>query len=60
MTRYVLVADSSLIYTFRNFPLLDFLPSAPKAAVPSAIYRFLRGNPPPLIQTGSCYRHHTQ
>ena len=52
MTKYVLVADSSLIYTFRNFPLLDFLPSAPKAAIPSTIYKFLRGNPPGTYPDG--------
>ncbi len=52
MTKYVLVADSSLIYTFRNFPLLDFLPSAPKATIPAAIYKFLRGNPPAKYPDG--------
>lgn len=52
MTRYVLVADSSLIYTFRDFPLLDFLPSAPKAAIPGKVYKFLRGRPPRTFPDG--------
>ena len=47
MTRFVLVSDSTLSYEYRNFPLLDFLPSAPGKAIPAPIYRFLRGSPPP-------------
>lgn len=52
MTKYVIVADSSLIYTFREFPLLDFLPSAPKALIPTRIYKFLRGAPPKTFPDG--------
>ncbi len=52
MTKYVIVADSSLIYTFRDFPLLDFLPSAPKASIPSRVYKFLRGKPPQTFPDG--------
>ena len=43
MTKYVLVADSSLSADFRNFPLLSFLPSAPTNLVPGSIYYFLKG-----------------
>jgi radical SAM superfamily enzyme YgiQ (UPF0313 family) len=49
MAKYVLVADTTLSREYRNFPLLDFLPSAPSDRVPTSIYRFLRGNPPPAI-----------
>ncbi len=52
MAKYVLVADTSLIYTFRDFPLLDFLPSAPKAAVPGPIYKFLKGKSPGMFPDG--------
>ncbi len=52
MAKYVLVADNSLIFTFRDFPLLDFLPSAPKAAVPGTIYKFLRGKYPKTFPDG--------
>ncbi|MEM0124335.1 MAG: radical SAM protein [Candidatus Micrarchaeaceae archaeon] len=52
MARYVLVADSTLIYTFRDFPLLDFLPSAPQKSVPRVIYNFLRGKPPKTYPDG--------
>ncbi len=46
MTKFVLVADSSLVYSFRDFPLLDFAPSAPKAAIPGTVYHFIRGKHP--------------
>ncbi len=42
----MLVSDTSLSREYRNFPLLDFLPSAPSDRVPSSVYRFLRGAPP--------------
>lgn len=43
MARIVLVSDSTLTYGYRNFPLLDFLPSAPVRKVPPSIYKFLKG-----------------
>ena len=43
MAKYVLVSDSSLSASYRNFPLLGFLPSAPAHAVPNSIYYFLKG-----------------
>jgi len=39
--RVVLTADPSLTSTFRNIPLLDFLPCAPVENVPKFIYRIL-------------------
>lgn len=47
MARYVLVSDTSLSRNYRSVPLLDFLASAPTDALPSSIYSFLRGPPPP-------------
>jgi radical SAM superfamily enzyme YgiQ (UPF0313 family) len=44
MARYVLVSDTTLSREYRNFPLLDFLPSAPCALVPGSVYSFLRGD----------------
>ncbi len=46
MARFVLVSDTTLSREYRNFPLLDFLPSAPSARVPSSVYNLLRGGPP--------------
>ncbi|MCL5680036.1 MAG: B12-binding domain-containing radical SAM protein [Candidatus Marsarchaeota archaeon] len=43
MTKYVLVSDSSLTANYRQFPLLEFLPSAPVQAVPNSVYYFLKG-----------------
>ena len=43
MAKYVLVSDSTLSASYRNFPLLEFLPSAPAHVVPSRIYHFLKG-----------------
>jgi len=45
MAKYVLVSDSTLMYGYRNFPLLDFLPCAPVQKIPPSIYKFLRGPP---------------
>lgn len=45
MAKFVLVSDTTLSREYRNFPLLDFLPSAPSAIVPGSAYRFLRGAP---------------
>ncbi len=56
MAKYVLVADSTLAYTFRDFPLLDFLPSAPKRAVPPGVYNFLRGRRPKIYANGELAR----
>ena len=52
MTKFVLVSDSTLSYEYHNFPLLDFLPCAPSRAIPGPIYRFLKGNPPPVLPNG--------
>ncbi len=46
MAKYVLVSDTTLSHDYRNFPLLDFLPSAPTSFVPSSIYGYLKGRPP--------------
>ena len=43
MAKYVLVSDSSLSASYRHFPLLEFLPSAPAHAIPNSIYYFLKG-----------------
>ena len=43
MARYVLVPDATLSHYYRNFPLLDFLPSAPSDQVPNFIYNYLKG-----------------
>ena len=39
--RIVLTSDQSLTSTFRDIPLLDFLPCAPLERVPRIIYRLL-------------------
>ncbi|MEM3671131.1 MAG: radical SAM protein [Thermoprotei archaeon] len=52
MAKYVLVSDSTLIYNYRNFPLLDFLPCAPSDAVPRAVYSFLKGSASPPLPNG--------
>lgn len=49
MAKYVLVSDTTLSHDYRNFPLLDFLPSAPTENLPNSIYRFLKGKAPPDI-----------
>ncbi len=51
MARFVLVSDTSLTAPFRNFPLLQFLPSAPNS-VPASIYYFLKGKPFPTLPNG--------
>jgi len=53
MTKYVLIGDSSLSSIYRNFPLLDFLPSAPSYAVPKVIYNFLKGPSLPAHPDGT-------
>jgi len=52
MTRFVLISDNSLIYDYRHFPLLSFLPSAPSHAIPAPIYKFLKGKPAPALSNG--------
>jgi radical SAM superfamily enzyme YgiQ (UPF0313 family) len=47
MVRYVLVSDTTLARNYRSVPLLDFLASAPTSVLPSSIYNFLKGPPPP-------------
>ncbi len=49
MAKYVLVSDTTLSHDYRNFPLLDFLPSAPSEYLPDRIYKYLKGKPPPAI-----------
>lgn len=56
MTRFVLVSDSTLSYNYRNFPLLDFLPSAPSRLIPSPVYKFLKGPAPDYGPTGELTR----
>ena len=46
MARYVLISDTTLSHDYRNFPLLDFLPSAPTSGLPGPIYSYLKGRPP--------------
>ncbi|MGC8699883.1 MAG: B12-binding domain-containing radical SAM protein [Candidatus Micrarchaeia archaeon] len=53
MTRFVLIADPSLNASYRYFPLLDFLPSAPVEGVPRPIYKFLQGKPYDPLPDGS-------
>jgi radical SAM superfamily enzyme YgiQ (UPF0313 family) len=49
MAKYVLISDLTLSHDYQNFPLLDFLPSAPSDNLPSFIYKYLKGKPPPDI-----------
>lgn len=49
MAKYVLVSDTTLSHDYKNFPLLDFLPSAPSEFLPNSIYKYLKGKPPPDI-----------
>lgn len=46
MAKYVLVSDTTLSRDYKNFPLLDFLPSAPSDMLPEMIYSYLKGKPP--------------
>ena len=52
MAKYVLLSDDTLIYDYRNFPLLDFLPCAPSYSMPSKVYQFLKGKVSPAIDGG--------
>lgn len=49
MVKYVLVSDTTLSNEYRNFPLLDFLSCVPTNLIPSSIYNYLKGKPPPAI-----------
>ncbi|MDA4112053.1 MAG: B12-binding domain-containing radical SAM protein [Thaumarchaeota archaeon] len=49
MAKYVLISDLTLSHDYQNFPLLDFLPSAPTDNLPNFIYKYLKGKPPPDI-----------
>ncbi|HVB11756.1 MAG TPA: radical SAM protein [Nitrososphaerales archaeon] len=49
MAKYVLVSDTTLSHDYKNFPLLDFLPSAPSEILPEFLYKYLKGKPPPDI-----------
>ena len=50
MAKYVLISDLTLSHDYQNFPLLDFLPSAPSDNLPNFIYKYLKGKPPPDIK----------
>ncbi len=50
--RFLLVSDTTLTRNYRNFPLLDFLPSAPVNRLPRPVYSFLKGNAPPVLPDG--------
>jgi len=52
MAKYVLVSDSTLVFDYRNFPLLDFLPCAPSSSIPRPLYYFLRGGVPKPLRGG--------
>jgi radical SAM superfamily enzyme YgiQ (UPF0313 family) len=52
LTKYVLLSDETLIYDFRNFPLLDFLPCAPSYSMPKSVYKFLKGKVSPAVEGG--------
>ena len=52
MARFVLISDTTLVNDYRNFPLLDFLPTAPANTVPEFIYKFLKGPPPASLPNG--------
>jgi radical SAM superfamily enzyme YgiQ (UPF0313 family) len=49
MAKYVLISDTTLSNEYRNFPLLDFLSCVPTNLIPSSIYDYLKGKPPPAI-----------
>ena len=52
MTKYVLISDSTLSYSYRDFPLLDFLPCAPGDKIPARVYKFLKGPAPDVLSNG--------
>ncbi len=52
MAKCVLLSDETLIYDYRDFPLLDFLPCAPAYSMPNGVYEFLKGRVSPPIDGG--------
>ncbi len=46
------MSDNTLMYGYRDFPLLDFLPCAPVSKVPGPIFQFLKGPPYPMRPDG--------
>jgi radical SAM superfamily enzyme YgiQ (UPF0313 family) len=52
LAKYVLISDNTLMYSYRDFPLLDFLSGAPVTKVPAPIYNFLKGPPYPSQSDG--------
>lgn len=50
MTRIVLVSDTTLSHEYRNFPLLDFMASAPTDTIPWPVYSLLKGPPPDSVK----------
>jgi radical SAM superfamily enzyme YgiQ (UPF0313 family) len=52
LAKYVLLSDETLIYDYRDFPLLDFLPCAPSYAIPGGVYKFLKGKVSPPVDGG--------
>jgi radical SAM superfamily enzyme YgiQ (UPF0313 family) len=52
LAKCVLVSDNTLLYDYRNFPLLDFLPCAPTQSVPKSAYNFLKGKISPPTEDG--------
>ncbi len=48
----MLLSDETLIYDYRDFPLLDFLPCAPSYSMPNSIYQFLKGRVSPPVDGG--------
>jgi radical SAM superfamily enzyme YgiQ (UPF0313 family) len=49
LAKYVLISDTTLSHDYQNFPLLDFMPSAPTEKLPKRVYKYLKGNPPPAV-----------
>ncbi|MEM3227393.1 MAG: radical SAM protein [Candidatus Micrarchaeaceae archaeon] len=52
MAKFVLLSDNTLLYDYRDFPLLDFVPGAPGNSIPGFIYRFLKGKIAPALPDG--------
>jgi|SRR5579875_590135 radical SAM superfamily enzyme YgiQ (UPF0313 family) len=50
--KYVVLSDTTLWYSYRDFPLLDFLPCAPTNTIPDFVYRLLRGPAPAALPDG--------
>jgi len=42
----------TLMYGYRDFPLLDFLPCAPVSKIPAPVFNFLKGPPYPDLPDG--------